>query len=375
MKMLDGSFMMIIIAFNITLMELGWHQADWIGGTLTTKADCGSRLPHWNQHQSQQQTTVVFFIIFNLLKTRVRYLRNQKCIHRRSSQWMTQKKCVERELRDFQGRFDAESPNAAEAARWWDEFKAHLIVKMLQSNTTARRKLTNTYRQIIRRLEKQRLRALARARHEADDRAGAEAHDTLKRVDTALAECRRERSRQRQRRLFRDHTWTPAKTTKNLFRRISCIFSDNLVPSLRPPEGCPVRGIHEKSETFADAWAPILQGAIPSSEVISQVADWMPTQPGDSDTDVLADNNFITEEAVAAALKECKADKSCGPDRLGNDWYLDFAEMLIPVQTRLYKLWYETGEFPACRGEYFLSKENRRQLKPSQLSSVGPSKY
>ncbi|KAE8991112.1 hypothetical protein PF011_g18076 [Phytophthora fragariae] len=91
MKMLDGSFMMIIIAFNITLMELGWHQADWIGGTLTPKADCGSRLPLWNRHQSQQQTIVVSYFIFNLLKPRVRYLRNQKCIHRRSSQWMTQK--------------------------------------------------------------------------------------------------------------------------------------------------------------------------------------------------------------------------------------------------------------------------------------------
>ncbi|GMF44360.1 unnamed protein product [Phytophthora fragariaefolia] len=238
---------------------------------------------------------------------------------------------------------NAESPNAAEAARCWDEFKAQLIVKMLLSKTTARRKLTNTYRQKIRRLEKQRLRALASARHEAEDRMGAEAHDTLKKVDIALAECRRERSRQRQRRLFRDHTWTPGKTTKKFFSRISCKFSDNVVPSLRPPEGCPVRGIHEKSETFADAWAPIQQGAIPSSELYHKCLTGCQHNRGTP----TADNNFITEEAVSAASKECKADQSCGPDRLGNDWYIDFAEMLIPVLTRLYTLWYKTGAFPA----------------------------
>ena len=50
---------------------------------------------------------------------------------------------------------------------------------------------------------------------------------------------------------------------------------------------------------------------------------------------------------VATALKGWKEGKACGPDRLGNDWYRRYAEVLVPSMTRLYELWYTDQVYPA----------------------------
>lgn len=62
---------------------------------------------------------------------------------------------------------------------------------------------------------------------------------------------------------------------------------------------------------------------------------------------MFASEEFISEEAVEAALTACKPDKACGPDRLGNDWYREYAGLLVPILTKLYRVWYKAQVFPA----------------------------
>lgn len=68
---------------------------------------------------------------------------------------------------------------------------------------------------------------------------------------------------------------------------------------------------------------------------------------------------LITYAAVEKALRECKAAKACEPDRLGNDWYHEYADALIPILTKLYLTWYPDQVFPASFLEsdrYIVSK-------------------
>jgi hypothetical protein len=54
----------------------------------------------------------------------------------------------------------------------------------------------------------------------------------------------------------------------------------------------------------------------------------------------------ISEAEVAAAIGFSKRGKACGPDRLGNDWYRDFAAELIPILAILLNCWYQNGIVP-----------------------------
>lgn len=88
-----------------------------------------------------------------------------------------------------------------------------------------------------------------------------------------------------------------------------------------------------------------MQEAQVPDEMTSRVALWM-EQGNTAETTVFADADLISEFAVATALQVCKADKACGPGRLGNDWYRAYADFLIPILTRLYKMWYSAQDFP-----------------------------
>ena len=97
-----------------------------------------------------------------------------------------------------------------------------------------------------------------------------------------------------------------------MFQRISCRFGDNVIPTLRPAEGHPNRGVFEIAEILADAWSPILQGsAIRAERAI--VADWMQAGPTD-DVGGLETQNLFTTATLTAAFKACKLEKACGPD-------------------------------------------------------------
>jgi hypothetical protein len=103
--------------------------------------------------------------------------------------------------------------------------------------------------------------------------------------------------------------------------------------------------VHDKQNTFGDAWKPILQQPTTPADRVAEVPSWM-QPPAESATAQEAVEATITEVEVRAAIMACKAVNATGPDRLGNDWYRAYADDLTPILTTLLDRWYEDGVFP-----------------------------
>lgn len=63
--------------------------------------------------------------------------------------------CIETAIKRFHAQLDAEAPTADIAATMWDTFKADLVIEILRARNSAKHRLANTYRQKLRRLQKQ----------------------------------------------------------------------------------------------------------------------------------------------------------------------------------------------------------------------------
>ncbi|OWZ14411.1 Reverse transcriptase precursor [Phytophthora megakarya] len=254
---------------------------------------------------------------------------------------------VKGELAELARQLDEEDLTPHDAALRWDALKARLIPGMIAAKHRARTTLHRTYRQKLQRLHKQHQQALqaARAGRFIVGRA-TESTTAVTHLARVITITNREWIRAKRERLFRTHTWRKGKTTKAFFKRISCKFADNFIPTLRPANESPKRNMHDKAEILADAWTPVFQSVKPQMDKIAAVTDWM--DPGSTeDTQHLSNAEFITEAAVTTAINACKLGKACGPDRLGNDWYKAYSSILTPILTKLYKLWYDSGHFPA----------------------------
>ena len=57
--------------------------------------------------------------------------------------------------------------------------------------------------------------------------------------------------------------------------------------------------------------------------------------------------NLFTLETVTSAFKACKRGKDSGSDRIGNDWYISYADLLIPLLQQLFGMWYRDKVFLA----------------------------
>ena len=121
-----------------------------------------------------------------------------------------------------------------------------------------------------------------------------------------------------------------------MFQRISCRFGDNIIPTLCPAEGHLKRGVFEQAEILAYAWIPILQGSTTRAGKTS-VVEWMQARPTGND-DGLETQTLFTTNSITATFKACKLGKACGPDRLGNDWYIHYSLELIPLMLKLFRL-------------------------------------
>ncbi|KAE9007058.1 hypothetical protein PR001_g17056 [Phytophthora rubi] len=260
-------------------------------------------------------------------------------------------------LHNFLAHLNEGEGGAANLARDWDEFKVGLRKATLGIIKQRRKAQRATYKQKLRRLLKQegRLRQAAAGQTPTvevitdmfdamtltDGRGGT----PLARVRSAITACTNDRAAAKQRRLFREGGHNPGKSTRQFYTRVSTKYADNSVHRLDAANGQAARGVHDKADTLADAWTPIFQQPASSADDRERVLRWL----GDRDQykSVHADlTSPITEAEVATAIGLMKPGKACGPDRLGNDWYRDFADQLIPILTQLYNLWYEHGTFP-----------------------------
>ncbi|KAJ8558990.1 hypothetical protein ON010_g8458 [Phytophthora cinnamomi] len=254
-------------------------------------------------------------------------------------------------------RITEEVPTAEEAVELWETAKRDVFLGTRRCMRQARRRLKRTYRQKLARL----LRQLRAALH--DDRCGADEMDSITarldaltledtgrgtRVDKikrAIAELGMERGMKKMKRLFQKRAWHEGKTTRPLFQSTSTKFTDNAVPTLVPKEGLPRRGVHDKANTFAGAWTTIFNQSEASIGNIDVALEWTKQHRVVDDLqDAVA--AALTEADVAAAVDACDAGKACGPETLGNDWYQDFKELLVPILTILFNIWYKAGIFP-----------------------------
>lgn len=239
---------------------------------------------------------------------------------------------------------------AHQAAAAWDDTKVRIAVGLLNAKREAQRSRTNTYRKKVKRLYHRLTKATQLAKLAAAGDLPGHLHAAtlaarVRELTQHIATVKREWVRSKAQRQFQNHAWREGKTTKQFFKRISSKFADNILPALRQPAGRLARDPQEKADTLADCWSTIMQGDSTPTSSVNRVCSWMQQVDGD-DVAYLASADMITEEAVAQALRACKPDKACGPDRLGNDWYRAYEERLVPLLTKLYRIWYQAQVFP-----------------------------
>ncbi|KAE9281929.1 hypothetical protein PR003_g27539 [Phytophthora rubi] len=267
------------------------------------------------------------------------------------------KEAIQRRLANFLTELKTDTPDAAIWACKWDTLKVDIRKETLTIIKTRRKTARATYKQKIRRLLKQELRlrdaveghspSIDSVTNALDVLTLNEGHggSPLQRVRHAIAECTRMRAVAHQRRLFREGGHGEGKTTKAMFRRVSTKYADNEIHCLDAAIDHQARGVHEKADTLADAWSPIFQQPGSSKKARAEVLSWLGTKR-QYETDLADLIESFTEAEVAAAIGASKPGKACGPDRLGNDWYRDFAEQLIPILTIMMNCWYSAGVFP-----------------------------
>jgi hypothetical protein len=264
---------------------------------------------------------------------------------------------MEAQLDAFYGYIQENTLYPAALAAAWVTLKTDIRIASLRIVRQRRKAARATYKQRCRRLLRQEQRILeaqAGAQPTVDIITDLMEAMTLKegrgdtplqRVRAVITDCIRGRLALRQRRLFKQTRYRKGATTKQFFRRVSNKFGNTDIHRLDAANGYPERGVHEKPETIADAWTGIFQQDPCSEEDRAAVLRWL-GEPGQY-TQLLADlMDPITEEEVSRAVRVAKPGKACGPDRLGNDYYRDFTNRLVPILTTLYNAWYQHGIMP-----------------------------
>lgn len=266
-------------------------------------------------------------------------------------------KATEAILTDFGLKVQDQSLNAQEAAAQWDQLKVDIAKTTRKCIRESKSKLRGSLKQKLlrlvrqqQRLDEDRLGIPPSVEGITDQLDGLSLDDMTSptraaRLKRAIAECKQQRGSIGRQRLFRQQTHWTGKTTRAMFKRVSNKFADNSIHRLDPVAGSPVRNVHDKANTLADAWTPILQQPPAAEKSIDEVLAWIEQATGPT-PEQEETATPITDIEVAAAINSCTASKAAGPDRLGNGWYRDYAEQLTPILTRLLNLWYDAGHFP-----------------------------
>ncbi|KAE8899983.1 hypothetical protein PF003_g16145 [Phytophthora fragariae] len=244
-----------------------------------------------------------------------------------------------------------------DAAREWDLFKASLrkdtLLLIRQRRRSCRASLTQKLKRLLRqecRLMETEGGVIPTVETITDSLAAMSlatgtGETPLKRVRNAITECIRAKFALRGRQRFWTGAYTPGKSTKQLFRKVNTKFTNHGIHRLDAASGTRERGVHDKADMLADAWAPIFQQPRSTEEDRAEALTWL--GPAGQYSGLLSGLDApITTAEVAAAIGASKPGKACGPDGFGNDWYRDFSDDLVPILTLLYNRWMNTGSFP-----------------------------
>jgi len=122
----------------------------------------------------------------------------------------------------------------------------------------------------------------------------------------------------------------------------------NDIRRLIPTQPSKARAEHDKANILKDSWEAIFNGEAEEKATMKEfVAQHQAVDMEEMD-------NIITEEEVMAAVAACKVGKACGPDGLGNDWYKDHSELLVPVLVTLFNDCMNKGNTPASFLEAYI---------------------
>jgi hypothetical protein len=203
-------------------------------------------------------------------------------------------------------------------------FKDEIATQVKELRKEARGRMNNGYRQRIKRIKDRLMRC----------QLGDGENDGRNALPAALQAVQDQRRTLKRRTLLARTTWSAGATTKQFYKRICTTFGDNNIRRLIPTQSSKVRAEHDKANILKDSWEPIFNGeaeekATMKEFVAQHQARWEAVYMEEID-------NAITEEEVRAAVAACKVGKACGPDGLGNDWYKDHSELLVPVLVTLF---------------------------------------
>jgi hypothetical protein len=239
----------------------------------------------------------------------------------------------------------------------WEHTKTAIRTDTLRIIKQRRRTARATYKQTCRQLlrpERRLLEEAAGVKHTVEsvtdlldamslqDVAG---NTPLQRVRKAITACVRARLALKQRRLFSHGGYRTGKTTKSFYRRLSTKSGDPVVHQLDAAVGHRERG-HMASPTRwpTHGRRSFSRRRAPKRLIMKCCNAW--ASLANIPTYCRTSQSLFQSLEVATEIRAAHPGKACGPDRLGNDWYRDFAGILTPVLTILFNAWYASGVVP-----------------------------
>ena len=144
----------------------------------------------------------------------------------------------------------------------------------------------------------------------------------------------------------------PGHSTRDFFLCVSNKFLDNTVLSLGGSSTHGSVRYRRLPEVMREKWQGVMQQLAAGPYLIDGFVAALPSRAGVEDLEGLCDH--VKEVEVRKAIRKCHQGKACGPDELGNDWYLDHIDGLASLCTKLCKIckiWLEGGVVPVTFGD------------------------
>ncbi|KAG3108546.1 hypothetical protein PI125_g11736 [Phytophthora idaei] len=86
-----------------------------------------------------------------------------------------------------------------------------------------------------------------------------------------------------------------------------------MIPNLKPAPGQSTRDIHDKANTLADVWSPILQQSSALKEDITRVCGWVRPDNTEAGAKVVVVDTISPGKVAAAIAEVCLVSLRAGP--------------------------------------------------------------
>jgi hypothetical protein len=208
----------------------------------------------------------------------------------------------------------------------WECFKWNMVADTVSLSKQCRKRMTAGHRQRMHRLM-QKLRRCSGDNNQLITQRRQELVDQIRIMQQRRLELRR--------RTLQSNAADAGKARgRKFYQRVSNKYSNNYVPRLQTSNPKLDTPTAVRAQILADAWEPVLN-KVPSTD--GSLRDYLQdTITSDLTNDYSDLDDQIADEEVREAIRRCSRGKAHGPDRLGNDWYRDHEDTLVPVLAALF---------------------------------------